>query len=242
MEPRRRKARELTLSANALSPLHSRLQSLDAEFAGRDGWQVAERFPEAGTDAAARGVAIADESANGKLQVQGEEAEGLVRTAFAAPALPVGKSASIEALGPGRVCRLRRDLFFIGTAPAEVAAALDRLRRELRASERTGAAVTDLTHGRSELRLVGPAAPELLSKLCGLDFDPGRFLDGDARQSSVARTKQLIVRGDVGGLPSYSLIGGRSLGAYLWDTLMQAGAEFSIAPLGLRDLRALSPL
>ena len=231
----------MTLSATALSPLHSRLQSLDAEFAGRDGWQVAERFPDAGQDVASRGVAIADESANGKLQVQGEEAEGLVRAAFAAPDLAVGKSASIEAPGPGRVCRLRRDLFFIGTAPGEVAAALDRLRRELQAAGQPEAAVTDLTHGRCELRLVGPAAPELLSKLCGLDFDLGRFLDGDARQSSVARTRQLIVRGDAGGLPSYSLIGGRSLGAYLWDTLMQAGEEFAVAPLGLRDLRALSP-
>ena len=230
----------MTLSATALSPLHSRLQSLDAEFAGRDGWQVAERFPEAGPDAASRGVAIADESANGKLQVQGEEAEGLVRAAFSAPDLAVGKSASIEALG-GRVCRLRRDLFFIGTAPGEVAAALDGLRRELQAAGQPRAAVTDLTHGRSELRLAGPAAPELMSKVCGLDFDLGRFSDGDARQSSVARTRQLIVRGDVGGLPSYSLIGGRSLGAYLWDTLMQAGAEFAVAPLGLRDLRALSP-
>lgn len=230
------------MAATALSPLHYRLQSLDAEFVGRDGWQVAERFPEGGQDAASRGVALADESANGKLQVQGEDAEGLVGAAFSAPPLAVGKSASIEAPGPGRVCRLRRDLFFIRTGPAEVAAALDRLRREPGASENAETAVTDLTHGRSELRLIGPAAPELLSKVCGLDFDLERFLDGDARQSSVAKTRQLIVRGDLGGLPSYSLIGGRSLGAYLWDTLMQAGAEFAVAPLGLRDLRALSPL
>ncbi len=229
------------MAATALSPLHSRLGTLDAEFAGRDGWQVAERFPEAGPDAAARGVAIADESANGKLQVQGEDAEGLVGAAFAAPALAVGKSATVETLGPGRVCRLRRDLYFIGTAPAEAAPALERLHREQGASENAETAVTDLTHGCSELRLVGPAAPELLSKVCGLDFDQRRFPDGDARQSSVAKTRQLIVRGDVGGLPSYSLIGGRSLGAYLWDTLMQAGAEFAVAPLGLRDLRALSP-
>ena len=229
------------MAATALSPLHFRLQSLDAVFADRDGWQVAEGFSETGPDAAARGVAIADESANGKLQVQGEDAEGLVRSAFATPSLAVGKSAPVEALGPGRVCRLRRDLFFIGSAPAAAATALDRL-RELRVAEKAGAALTDLTHGRSELRLVGPAAPELLSKVCGLDFDPRRFLDGDARQSSVAKTRQLIVRGDVGGLPSYSLIGGRSLGAYLWDTLMQAGAEFAMAPLGLRDLQALSPL
>ena len=229
------------MAATALSPLHYRLQSLDAEFARRDGWQVAEGFPEGGQDAASRGVAVADESANGKLQVQGEDAEGLVGAAFACPALAVGKSASIDAPGPGRVCRLRRDLFFVGTAPA-AAAALDRLRCELRDAENAKAAVTDLTHGRSELRLVGPAAPELLSKVCGLDFDLERFLDGDARQSSVAKTRQLIVRGDLGGLPSYSLIGGRSLGAYLWDTLMQAGAEFAVAPLGLRDLRALGPL
>ena len=81
------------MAATALSPLHYCLQSLDAEFAGRDGWQVAERFPEAVPDAAFRGVAIADESANGKLQVQGEDAEGLVGAAFSAPPLAVGKSA-----------------------------------------------------------------------------------------------------------------------------------------------------
>ena len=87
------------MAATALSPLHSRLRTLDAEFAGRDGWQVAASFPKAGPDAAARGVAIADESANGKLQVQGEDAEGLVGAAFSAPALAVGKSASSRPWG-----------------------------------------------------------------------------------------------------------------------------------------------
>jgi heterotetrameric sarcosine oxidase gamma subunit len=89
-----------------------------------------------------------------------------------------------------------------------------------------------MTHGRAELRLIGPASAELLSRLCGLDFHPSAFPNLTARQSSLAKTTQLIIREDIGALPAYSLVGARSLGAYLWLAIMQAGRDLDIGPLG----------
>ena len=59
----------------------------------------------------------------------------------------------------------------------------------------------------------------------------------------MAKTRQLVVRRDVGeggGVPAYAMLGGRASGRYLWDTLMEAGAEFDIAPIGQEAVRRLN--
>ena len=91
--------------------------------------------------------------------------------------------------------------------------------------------MTDVTHGRSEIRVVGPASTSLMRKVCGLDFHPEAFPDGAARQSDVAKTTQLVIRRDIGELPAFSVIGARSLGAYLWDTMRpgRSGTRFRSA-------------
>ena len=100
--------------------------------------------------------------------------------------------------------------------------------------------ITDVTHGRFELRLLGPAAGNLLSRVCGLDFHETRFAQGHVAQTSVAKTHQLIIRADVANLPAYRLIGGRALGAYVWDTLMEAGRDLQLSPIGWLGLQRLT--
>ncbi len=92
--------------------------------------------------------------------------------------------------------------------------------------------ITDITQGRTDLRLIGQQSADLLSRLCGLDFDSYQFPDRNARQSSVAKTRQLILHHDMGDLLAYSLIGARSLGVYLWDTISMAGRELGIMQAG----------
>ena len=123
-------------------------------------------------------------------------------------------------------------------APSDEGAALKRLRASVQESERF-VTVTDVTHGRSEIRVVGPASASLMRKVCGLDFHPEAFPDGAARQSSVAKTTHLVIRRDIGELPAFSVICARSLGAYLWDTMMEAGQEWDAVPIGRAALRAL---
>ncbi|MCP4167432.1 MAG: hypothetical protein GY759_16305 [Chloroflexi bacterium] len=129
------------------------------------------------------------------------------------PELDIGEGAEVE---HGMLYRLRKDRHFIHTAPA--------------AEEGAMAAIT---------RLIGPQSADLLSRLCGLDFDSYQFPDRNARQSSVAKTRQHILHHDMGDLLAYSLIGARSLGAYLWDTISMAGRELGILPAGAEALAAI---
>lgn len=221
-----------------LTPIYTLAQSLNAQFTEQAGWRVPINFSdlEAEIAAAREGVALADCSANGKLIVEGQQAPTFLQTVWEVSSLETGRGvvmANVE------VYRLRVDMFFISTPPGGEAQALQTL---------TGAAqsfadlntVTDITHGRAELRLVGPASAELLSRLCGLDFHSAVFPTLAAKQSSVAKTAQLIIRHDLDQIPAFSLIGSSSLGAYLWETIMQAGRDLAIAPIGQAALKALS--
>lgn len=211
-----------------LSPLHAVAGRAGAQFVPCAGWQVAQVYTSVEEEVAlARsGVGLADESANGKILIEGREAGALLGVE-----LGIGGGA---VLGRSRVFRLREDLFFISTPPGGEGEMLEDLGSQVAGRHLT---LTDLSHGRAELRLVGLAGPAVLGQLCGLDL--ARFPDGEARQTSVAKTAQLILRRDLGGLPAFSLIGARSLGAYLWEALLEAGRAQGIVPLGQAALCAL---
>ncbi|MCI0552445.1 MAG: hypothetical protein L0287_15960, partial [Anaerolineae bacterium] len=88
----------------------------------------------------------------------------------------------------------------------------------------------DYGGGTAILSLAGQAVPEVLSKLCGLDFHPERFPDLHVAQTSAAKIKTLIARHDASGrAPSgraYSLHVDAPSGQYLWDVVLDAGQEF----------------
>ena len=236
------------------TPLHGRWQTMDAHLTEVGGWRVPERFGDGAEEARAarEGVVLGDETPRAKLLVQGEgagpavsaatglteprmgeEAAGVVAAATGSPAPRLGEVSG----NPVAVCRLRPDLLLVGAGPGEGEEVLKALEA---AAETAGlVTVTDVTHGRFEYRIVGPKAPRLLSKVCGLDFDTAAFPDRRARETSLARVKALVVRADAGELPAYRVLGGRALGAYVWDILMEAGAELGIAPIGAAALREL---
>ena len=218
------------------TPLHDRWPALGAHLTEVAGWRVPERFGDGAEEAGAarEGVALGDETPRAKLLVQGEDAAGVVSAATGSAAPPAGGVSGDRVTA----CRLRPDLLLVAAAPGEGEAVLAAL--EESAAEAPGlVTVTDVTHGRFEYRIVGPEAPRLLSKVCGLDFDAGAFPDRCARETSVARVKALVVRSDAGELPAYRVLGGRAQGAYVWDILMEAGAELGIAPIGAAALREL---
>lgn len=221
------------------SPLRTRWEALGARVVDvAEGWSLPAAFAgaQAEVEAARRGVALGDESARGKLLIQGSQAEAAVARALGAAPGAVGATA---ALGGAEVCRLRPDLLFLGAPPAQRAGLLEALTAAAAAASSL-TTVTDVTHGRFELRLVGPAAPELLSQVCGLDLHPSAFPSGQGRQTSVAKTRQLVVRADLAALPAYRLIGGRALGAFVWDALMVAGRELGLVPIGAQALGILA--
>jgi heterotetrameric sarcosine oxidase gamma subunit len=98
--------------------------------------------------------------------------------------------------------------------------------------------VLDLTHGRALMRLTGTRAAATLAKMCGIDLADASTPDGTAFRSSVAGLVTDVIRDDQEGpsgpVPSYLLHCERSYGQYLFDALLDAGAEFGIGVGGFR--------
>jgi heterotetrameric sarcosine oxidase gamma subunit len=217
-----------------LSPIYETAKRLNAKFNELDGWQVAQNF---GKAASTESVALCDQSHNGKIRIEGPTAGAMLQ----ADELPIGGGKAVEI---GWIYRLRRDLFFVSVT-SDVGETAVTLTNQA-ANHPDLITVTDVTHGNAELWLIGPNSTELLSRLCGLDFHDSQFPNNTAKQSSVAKTTQLIIRHDLvapAGLqtaPAYVLIGGRSLAAYLWQTILEAGQDLGIQPIGLAALRSLT--
>ena len=166
-----------------------------------------------------------------KLLLEGDQAESVLVDAFDLGSLKINE-------GHDGIYRLRNDLFFISTPPGREGRAQKKLTTASAASKQF-ATTTDITHGRTEIRVIGPDSQEFLSKVCGLDFHSSVFPNETAKQSSLAKTTQLIIRRDIRELPAFSIIGSQSLGPYVWDTMMVAGREFGVVPIGTAALAAL---
>lgn len=211
-----------------LSPLHSIAFGLNAGFVALDGWKTADVYTDTNAEikTAERRVGLIDLTPWTRMTVEGSTATALLKTALKAPVLEIN-GGHIARNGTA-VYKLRADRFMVHAAPGKSEELLTALTKAA-----DGCTVTDISHGTAEIGLIGPDSDDLLSKLCALDLHPTPFPNGSAKQSSVAKTAQTIIRRDVGRLLSYSLVGPRSFGVYLWETLMTAGAEFNCQPIGL---------
>jgi len=220
------------------TPLHELARAMDGSFRQVGGWEVVDAFAGEGDvrDATVPQCALVDRSARAKVIVEGASVAAVIGRAWQIAALDVNHGAPVPR---GFVYRLRHDqVFFSGepaTEPAFTAAV------EAAAQPDDGLlTITAATHGRSELWLMDPAARELLSRLCGLDLHPDYFPQQTARQTSVAKTKQLVIHTTVAQCPVYALIGARSLGAYLWQTIVQAAHDLDLQFHGEAFMEALA--
>jgi heterotetrameric sarcosine oxidase gamma subunit len=219
-----------------LSPLNATSEKLGAHWLEVAGWRCANDYGNPAAEAAALRVTagLADVSHLGKIQIEGQQAAALLTAALGGAPDVVGGHARVAA---GDLFCLRPDMYFLCAAPgaeAEAAAILTSA-----AAARTDlVTITDLTHGLAAMALVGPRAVDVLTRVCGLDFGPAAFPSPAARQSSVAKTRQIITRQDR-GLPCYTLYGARSLAAYVWGVLLEAGRPFGLQPVGLEAWSSL---
>lgn len=225
------------MTLTKLSPLYTPAHLLGAKFAEMGGWKLAETFSGVESDAAAarQSVALADTSAHGKVQVEGVAAIEVMKAALGVAPDNPGAGVIVEG---GYVYRLRPDQFFVVTPPGGEAEMLTRLEKAV-ADRSAFVTVTDLSQGLAEMRLIGPNSRSVLSKVCGLDFSAEAFPNLTAKQTSLAKTKQLLIRRDFGSLPAFTFSGAQSLSAYVWEVVLEAGQEFGIAPIGVAAMRVL---
>jgi heterotetrameric sarcosine oxidase gamma subunit len=89
------------------------------------------------------------------------------------------------------------------------------------------AAVTDLSHARTLLRLSGPASRSTLEKLCRIDLHPQAFPPGRIAQTPLGQIAALIHAID--DAPTFDLYLPRSLARSATISLIEAATEFGLA-------------
>jgi sarcosine oxidase subunit gamma len=167
-------------------------------------------------------VGLADATGRGLLCLRGRDVGSALRSVWDAGSLQAGEVTQVP---EGALARLRADeLLWMALTPSTEIGALE---ARIAASPRTGlVTVTDVTHGHGLFQLVGQRAPDVLAKLCGLDFEAAAFPDQHVAQTSLAKVTALILRLDVSGGRAYWVMVERSLAVYMWETVWAAMREF----------------
>ncbi len=86
--------------------------------------------------------------------------------------------------------------------------------------------VTDLSHGRTAIRIKGPKAEWVLAKLFAIDFSPAAFPPGSARSTMHHDIFAQIQRSDADQFDLYVF---RSFARSFWKTLCRAAEEVGYA-------------
>jgi heterotetrameric sarcosine oxidase gamma subunit len=215
-----------------LTAVYHKHIALGARLESRYSWLVPVVYPVApgrAAEAVKRGVGLIDIGDAGKIDVKCSNLDALLATVFA-PQTPLAVNATVVVNDALRVCRLTREQALLLTSPATFQETFDRLRDIVSTIEHTH--VLDLTGALCGLRLVGPNAHVLLERLTSMDLAPDRFADGALAQCGLARVHAIVLRRDAGRTLGYDLFVDRDFGAYLWDSLLEAGAPLGIAPVG----------
>jgi heterotetrameric sarcosine oxidase gamma subunit len=188
-----------------------------APHAEHCGWEISTRS----SDAA---LTITDLTPLAKIAVRAP-VDGVVQAALG---VPFGRAARGAATAPGALVVGSGPGEWLLLAPPGAAPDVHRQVETIVSDAGEFASVVDLTHGRALVRLRGERSADLLAKVCAIDLCDEVTPDGAAFRSSVARLVTDVVRDDVGGVRSYLLHCERSSGQYLYEALLDAGAEFGI--------------
>jgi sarcosine oxidase subunit alpha len=99
--------------------------------------------------------------------------------------------------------------------------------------------IVNLTGALAAVNIAGPRARELLSRVVDMGVSNESLAYLDAKEALVAGVPCLILRiGFVGEL-GYELHFSSPYGEYMWDTLLERGADLAIRPFGLEPQRIL---
>ena len=81
-------------------------------------------------------------------------------------------------------------------------------------------------HSHAWFAVQGEAAPDMLSKLCAIDFRPHRFDELTIAQTSVARLNAIVLRADVEDCLTYHVLADSASAVYLMSCLKDSAEEF----------------
>jgi heterotetrameric sarcosine oxidase gamma subunit len=222
----------------ARTPMERAARAAGARFETRDGWSVAVGYAsvEQEREACRRAAGWADVSHLGKLELHATAADDLRGV--------VAQVADGAALELGTATRAADAWWLPFTAeralvvcePGAVGALRERLEDAAGGASRTFS-VVDATCKYAALTLVGPLAREVFARFTAIDVRPSALPVGGFRPGSIARTPGMLVRE---GEDRFLFLFGWALGAYVWETVSDAGTHLGAAPVGIDALEAVA--
>lgn len=224
-----------TISWNPIrrTSVYHELLELGAVMADSEGWRLPLHFGDAEqeSETVRSSVGLTDVSANRKWEIKGVDLESSIRSSSVDAPLP-GHVVSTDF---GWLCRIshKHALLVSGQDDPTI---LSHIKNQC--SDESCTHLLDRTDGLINLRLSGPRASPLLSKLGAFDLRESAFPDLRCLCGPMAGIQTFLVRRDQYELPGYEVLFSSEYGSYLLDAIAEAGKEFQIRPYG-RDATKL---
>jgi len=229
--------------------IHHRHKELGATMMWTGMWRRPHSYgdPEGEARHVHEALGLIDVSTLGKLLVAGPDAaaflEMLYPNRFAD--LKVGRirygvlqTDAGRIMDDGTIGRIGEDHFYVTTTSTGADTVIEWF-EWWNAVWRMDVEIVNLTGALCAVNAAGPRARELLGRLTDVDVSNEGIRYLDAKEAHVAGVPCLILRiGFVGEL-GYELHFPSPYGEYLWDTLLERGADLDIRPFGLEPQRIL---
>ena len=233
-----------------VSAMHDWHVARGARLMTAGAWLRPERYGDPAEEVAAvrNAVGLIDVSPLGKLRLTGPGVPDLLERLYVNTwrdlrrgRVRYGMMCNDEGvvLDDGVCARLADDDWYVSTTSTGAAGALEWVEWWRQSGWGDGVHVTDLTEARAAVNLAGPASREVLQKLTSRDLSKAKFPYMRARRARIAGLSCLVLRIGFTGELSYEIHGPAGGGQYLWEALMEAGADHGIRPFGIEAQRIL---
>jgi sarcosine oxidase subunit alpha len=229
--------------------IHHRHKDLGGKIMWTGAWRRPHSYGDPAEEAQAvhRSLGVIDVSTLGKLLVKGPDAatfldriypnrfsdmkEGRIRYA-------VLNTDSGRIMDDGTVARLSDDEFYVTTTSTGAEGVIEWF-EWWNAVWHLDVEIVNLTGMIAAVNVAGPSSRALMERLTDLDVSNEGFKYLDAKQAPIAGVPALTLRiGFVGEL-GYEIHVPSPYGEYLWDTILEHGAEWDARPFGLEPQRIL---
>ena len=214
--------------------VYHELLELGAVMEESEGWYVPLHFGDAEREAEAvsSSVGLTDASANRKWEIKGAD----LGSSTDPSAVDVPVPGQVVATDSGWLCRISYKHALL-VSRQDNPSILAQIKDQCGAESCTH--LLDRTDGLTNLRLSGPRAASVLSKLGAFDLREAAFPDLRCLCGPMAGIQAFLVRRDQYGLPGYEVLFSWEYGSYLLDAIVEAGQEFQMRLYGRDAIKLL---
>jgi len=248
------------------SPVHHLLAAANANFGSRNGWERANFFAPAGTDAAIEytwakpnwltwsaaeqsntrnAVTVFDQTSISKYLMVGADAEAALQWLCTADVgVEVGKAVYTGMLNERgtyesdvTVTRTDADEYFIVSSAATTERDKDHIRRNLPPGSR--ASLVDVTSAYAVFGVMGPNSRHLLSALTSADLSEEAFPFGTSRQIALGYATVRATRITYVGELGWELYVPAESAVGVYEDLMESGERFGVGRGGYYTIESM---